>query len=138
MDIKKLSDELDKLFKDKKYKEAIEKLYFTLDTVKHDKDLIYERTKVLSLIGSCYQKIAEDTEDEVEKEIFIQEAINNHKEQLELSKKIKDKEKRIYEKIEVNISLANNYKESQEQNSYSEAARYYSNTLKLIYQILKH
>ena len=138
MDIKKLSDELDKLFKDKKYKEAIEKLYFTLDTVKHDKDLIYERTKVLSLIGSCYQKIAEDTEDEVEKEIFIQEAINNHKEQLELSKKIKDKEKRIYEKIEVNISLANNYKESQEQNSYSEAARYYSNTLKLILEIEKN
>ena len=138
MDIKKLSDELDKLFKDKKYKEAIEKLYFTLDTVKHDKDLIYERTKVLSLIGSCYQKIAEDTEDEVEKEIFIQEAINNHKEQLELSKKIKDKEKRIYEKIEVNISLANNYKESQEQNSYSEAARYYSNTLKLILEFEKN
>jgi len=138
MDIKKLSDELDKLFKDKKYKEAIEKLYFTLDTVKHDKDLIYERTKVLSLIGSCYQKIAEDTEDEVEKEIFIQEAINNHKEQLELSKKIKDKEKRIYEKIEVNISLANNYKESQEKNSYSEAARYYSNTLKLILEIEKN
>ena len=138
MDIKKLSDELDKLFKDKKYKEAIEKLYFTLDTVKHDKDLIYERTKVLSLIGSCYQKIAEDTEDEVEKEIFIQEAINNHKEQLELSKKIKDKEKRIYEKIEANISLANNYKESQEKNSYSEAARYYSNTLKLILEIEKN
>lgn len=138
MDIKKLSDELDKLFKDKKYKEAIEKLYFTLDTVKHDKDLIYERTKVLSLIGSCYQKIAEDTEDEVEKEIFIQEAINNHKEQLELSKKIKDKEKRIYEKIEVNISLANNYKESQEKNSYSEAARYYSNTLKLILEFEKN
>lgn len=138
MDIKKLSDELDKLFKDKKYKETIEKLYFTLDTVKHDKDLIYERTKVLSLIGSCYQKIAEDTEDEVEKEIFIQEAINNHKEQLELSKKIKDKEKRIYEKIEVNISLANNYKESQEQNSYSEAARYYSNTLKLILEFEKN
>ena len=138
MDIKKLSDELDKLFKDKKYKEAIEKLYFTLDTVKHDKDLIYERTKVLSLIGSCYQKIAEDTEDEVEKEIFIQEAINNHKEQLELSNKIKDKEKRIYEKIEVNISLANNYKESQEQNSYSEAARYYSNTLKLILEFEKN
>ena len=138
MDIKKLSDELDKLFKDKKYKEAIEKLYFTLDTVKHDKNLIYERTKVLSLIGSCYQKIAEDTEDEVEKEIFIQEAINNHKEQLELSKKIKDKEKRIYEKIEVNISLANNYKESQEQNSYSEAARYYSNTLKLILEFEKN
>ena len=138
MDIKKLSDELDKLFKDKKYKEAIEKLYFTLDTVKHDKYMIYERTKVLSLIGSCYQKIAEDTEDEVEKEIFIQEAINNHKEQLELSKKIKDKEKRIYEKIEVNISLANNYKESQEQNSYSEAARYYSNTLKLILEFEKN
>lgn len=138
MDIKKLSDELDKLFKDKKYKEAIEKLYFILDTVKHDKDLIYERTKILSLIGSCYQKIAEDTEDEVEKEIFIQEAINNHKEQLELSKKIKDKEKRIYEKIEVNISLANNYKESQEQNSYSEAARYYSNTLKLILEFEKN
>ena len=138
MDIKKLSDELDKLFKDKKYKEAIEKLYFTLDTVKHDKDLIYERTKVLSLIGSCYQKIAEDTEDEVEKEIFIQEAINNHKEQLELSKKIKDKEKRIYEKIEANISLANNYKESQEKNSYSEAARYYSNTLKLILEFEKN
>lgn len=138
MDIKKLSDELDKLFKDKKYKEAIEKLYFTLDTVKHDKDMIYERTKVLSLIGSCYQKIAEDTEDEVEKEIFIQEAINNHKEQLELSKKIKDKEKRIYEKIEANISLANNYKESQEKNSYSEAARYYSNTLKLILEIEKN
>ena len=138
MDIKKLSDELDKLFKDKKYKEAIEKLYFTLDTVKHDKDLIYERTKVLSLIGSCYQKTADDTEDEVEKEIFIQEAINNHKEQLELSKKIKDKEKRIYEKIEVNISLANNYKESQEQNSYSEAARYYSNTLKLILEFEKN
>lgn len=138
MDIKKLSDELDKLFKDKKYKEAIEKLYFTLDTVKHDKYMIYERTKVLSLIGSCYQKIAEDTEDEVEKEIFIQEAINNHKEQLELSKKIKDKEKRIYEKIEVNISLANNYKESQEKNSYSEAARYYSNTLKLILEIEKN
>ena len=138
MDIKKLSDELDKLFKDKKYKEAIEKLYFTLDTVKHDKYMIYERTKVLSLIGSCYQKIAEDTEDEVEKEIFIQEAINNHKEQLELSKKIKDKEKRIYEKIEVNISLANNYKESQEKNSYSEAARYYSNTLKLILEFEKN
>jgi len=138
MDIKKLSDELDKLFKDKKYKEAIEKLYFTLDTVKHDKYMIYERTKVLSLIGSCYQKIAEDTEDEVEKEIFIQEAINNHKEQLELSKKIKDKEKRIYEKIEANISLANNYKESQEKNSYSEAARYYSNTLKLILEIEKN
>ena len=138
MDIKKLSDELDKLFKDKKYKEAIEKLYFTLDTVKHDKYMIYERTKVLSLIGSCYQKIAEDTEDEVEKEIFIQEAINNHKEQLELSKKIKDKEKRIYEKIEANISLANNYKESQEQNSYSEAARYYSNTLKLILEFEKN
>lgn len=138
MDIKKLSDELDKLFKDKKYKEAIEKLYFTLDTVKHDKYMIYERNKVLSLIGSCYQKIAEDTEDEVEKEIFIQEAINNHKEQLELSKKIKDKEKRIYEKIEANISLANNYKESQEKNSYSEAARYYSNTLKLILEIEKN
>lgn len=138
MDIKKLSDELDKLFKDKKYKEAIEKLYFTLDTVKHDKYMIYERTKVLSLIGSCYQKIAEDTEDEVEKEIFIQETINNHKEQLELSKKIKDKEKRIYEKIEANISLANNYKESQEKNSYSEAARYYSNTLKLILEIEKN
>ena len=138
MDIKKLSDELDKLFKDKKYKETIEKLYFTLDTVKHDKYMIYERTKVLSLIGSCYQKIAEDTEDEVEKEIFIQEAINNHKEQLELSKKIKDKEKRIYEKIEANISLANNYKESQEKNSYSEAARYYSNTLKLILEIEKN
>ena len=138
MDIKKLSDELDKLFKDKKYKEAIVKLYFTLDTVKHDKDLIYERTKVLSLIGSCYQKIAEDTEDEVEKEIFIQEAINNHKEQLELSNKIKDKQKRIYEKIEANISLANNYKESQEQNSYSEAARYYSNTLKLILEFEKN
>ena len=45
MDIKKLSDELDKLFKDKKYKEAIEKLYFTLDTVKHDKELIYERIR---------------------------------------------------------------------------------------------
>jgi hypothetical protein len=100
--------------------------------------MIYERTKVLSLIGSCYQKIAEDTEDEVEKEIFIQEAINNHKEQLELSKKIKDKEKRIYEKIEANISLANNYKESQEKNSYSEAARYYSNTLKLILEIEKN
>ena len=42
MDIKKLSDESDKLFKDKKYKEAIEKLHFTLDTVKHDKHTLYE------------------------------------------------------------------------------------------------
>ena len=131
MDIKILSDEVENLLKDKEYKEAIEKLYLALDTIKHNKELIYEKTKIQSLIGSCYQNIAKDTKDEVEKERFIQEAINNHKEQLELSKKIKDIQKSIYEQMYANVCIGNNYSESQEQNAYSETIRYFSDTLPL-------
>lgn len=131
MDIKILSDEVENLIKDKKYKEAIEKLYLALDAIKNNKDLIYEKTKIQALIGTCYQNIAKETKDEVEKERFIQEAINNHKEQLELSKKIKNIQKSIYEQMSANVSIGNNYSESQEQNAYSETVRYFSDTLPL-------
>jgi len=108
--IKILTNEVKKLIKEKKYKKAIKDLNSYLDRIKEKKYYIDHKIEILHLMGVCYYEIAKDTEDEVEKEIYIQEAIKKHKKQLKLSIDIKNIENSTYEQIIANFLIAKNHK----------------------------
>jgi UDP-N-acetylglucosamine-peptide-n-acetylglucosaminyltransferase len=130
--IKILTNEVKKLLKEKKYKKATKDLNSYLDRIKEKKYYIDHKIEILHLMGVCYYEIAKDTEDEVEKEIYIQEAIKKHKKQLKLSIDIKDIENSTYEQIIANFLIAKNYQESQEKYSYKKSASRYIKSLNLL------
>ncbi|WP_392423750.1 sel1 repeat family protein [Eikenella halliae] len=111
-----------KLFKNKKFDEAIEKLNQALDGIENKNSQIQEQNDIQFWLGRCYLEQAKQAEGKESEQLFGQ-AVEHHQQQLRLAEQLTDEQNSIQEQIYAQSWLGRCYFEQAKQAEGKEAAK---------------
>ena len=104
MSVWSLINEGAKLFKNKKFDEAIEKLNQALDEIKDKDSQIQEQNYIQFYLGCCYFEQALKAKGKESEQLFGN-AVEHHQQQLRLAEQLEDKQNSLQEQINVQFWL---------------------------------
>ena len=122
MSVWSLINEGVKLFKNKKFDEAIEKLNQALDGIENKNSQIQEQNDIQFWLGRCYLEQAKQAEGKESEQLFGQ-AVEHHQQQLRLAEQLTDEQNSIQEQIYAQSWLGRCYFEQAKQAEGKEAAK---------------
>ena len=110
MSVWSLINEGAKLFKNKKFDEAIEKLNQALDEIKDKDSQIQEQNYIQFYLGCCYFEQALKAKGKESEQLFGN-AVEHHQQQLRLAEQLEDKQNSLQEQIYAQFGLGRCYLE---------------------------
>ena len=141
MNIQSLINEGVKLFKNKKFDKAIEKLNQALDGIEDKDSQIKEQNDIQFLLGCCYFEQARKSKGEITIKLFDQ-AVEHYQQQLRLAEQLEDKKKILQEQICAQCLLGRCYLEQamkaegkESEQLFGQAVEHYQQQLSLSEQL---
>ena len=141
MNIQSLINEGVKLFKNKKFDKAIEKLNQALDGIEDKDSQIKEQNDIQFLLGCCYFEQARKSKGEIAIKLFDQ-AVEHYQQQLRLAEQLEDKKKILQEQICAQCLLGRCYLEQamkaegkESEQLFGQAVEHYQQQLSLSEQL---
>ena len=122
MSVWSLINEGVKLFKNKKFDEAIEKLNQALDGIENKNSQIQEQNDIQFWLGRCYLEQAKQAEGKEAAKLF-ERAVEHRQRRLELAEQLTDEQNSIQEQIYAQSWLGRCYFEQAKQAEGKEAAK---------------
>lgn len=134
MDVNGLIDESIKLFNEKQYAEAIEKLHQAWDEITDKSTQVIEQMLVHAWLGRCYFAQAEKTKDTDKADEPFKLAVEHYRQRLKLAKQLPEEQASIsiYEQIDVQVWLGHHYL------TYAKRTKYVDKASELFEQSVKH
>ena len=141
MSVWSLINEGVKLFKNKQFDKAIEKLNQALDGIEDKNSQIQEQNKIQFWLGRCYFEQAMKAKGKESEQLFEQ-AVEHHQQQLRLAEQLEDKQNGLQKQINAQSWLGGCYfeqaKKAQDKESeqlFGKAVEYFQQYLKLAKQL---
>ena len=125
-----------KLFKNKKFDEAIEKLNQALDGIEDKNSQIQEQNEIQAGLGRCYLEQAKQAEGKEAAKLFEQ-AVEHQQQQLRLAEQLADEQNSIQGQINTQSWLGRCYLEQAKQAEGKEAAKLFEQAVKHYQQQLR-